>query len=183
MTRQEALELMKKNVANHNLQKHCLAVEAVMKALARHFKEDVETWGLTGLLHDIDYDQTKDDPARHSLIGGEMLAGLEVSANIVAAVKAHNDRHGLPRETRMEKALYCTDPVTGLVVAGALILPDKKLAALNVEFLLNRFNEKSFARGARRETILTCSDLGLSLEEFLGISLKAMQGIGDELGV
>jgi len=183
MIRQEALELMQKNVANHNLQKHCLAVEAVMQALARHFEDDAEAWGLTGLLHDIDYDQTKDDPARHSLVGGNMLADLGVSSDIVAAVKAHNDRHGLPRETRMEKALYCTDPVTGLVVAGALILPDKKLAALNVEFLLNRFHEKSFARGARRETILACSELDLPLGEFLGVSLKAMQGISDELGM
>ncbi|MEW6662600.1 MAG: HDIG domain-containing metalloprotein [Bacillota bacterium] len=183
MTRQEALELMQKNVANINLQKHCLAVEAVMRALARHFGVGEEAWGLAGLLHDIDYDQTKDDPDRHSLVGGKMLEDLGVAPEIVKAVKAHNDRHGLPRETLMEKALYCTDPVTGLVVAGALILPAKKLAALNVEFLMNRFHEKSFARGARRDTIQTCSELGLSLEKFLDISLEAMQGISDELGM
>lgn len=183
MTRQEALELMQKNVVNVNLQKHCLAVEAVMQALARRFAVDEEAWGLAGLLHDIDYDQTKDSPEQHSLVGGKMLADLGLSPEIVKAVKAHNDRHGLPRETLMEKALYCTDPVTGLVVAGALILPAKKLAALNVDFLMNRFHEKSFARGARRDPILTCSELKVSLGEFLGLSLEAMQGISDELGM
>jgi putative nucleotidyltransferase with HDIG domain len=174
---------MQKNVTNINLQKHCLAVEAVMQALARHFAADEKTWGLAGLLHDIDYDQTKDTPEEHSLLGSKMLAELGLDPEIVNAVKGHNDRHGLQRETLMEKALYCTDPVTGLVVAGALILPGKRLADLSVEFLQNRFHEKSFARGARRETILACSQIDLSLAEFLGISLAAMQGISKELGM
>jgi len=183
LEREEAKQLMEKHLTNVNLQKHCLGVEAVMRALAVHFGENVELWGIAGLLHDIDYEETKDDPDRHSLVGGEMLAELGFPAVVVEAVKAHNDRHGLPRETLMAKALYATDPVTGLVVAGALIRPEKKLALLDVPFLLNRFHEKSFARGARRETIMACSELGLSLEEFLGIALEAMQGIAVELGL
>ncbi|KKM10538.1 phosphohydrolase [Clostridiales bacterium PH28_bin88] len=183
MNRNEALELMEKHLTNVNLRKHSLSVEAVMRGLAAHFGEDQELWGLAGLLHDIDYEETKDDPARHSLVGGEMLEKLGLPAEVVSAVKAHNDYHGIPRESLMDKALYATDPLTGLVVAGALIRPEKKLAVLDVPFLINRFHEKSFARGARRETILACGELGLSLEEFLGIGLEAMQGIAAELGL
>ncbi|MDN5348508.1 MAG: uncharacterized protein PWP65_2073 [Clostridia bacterium] len=183
MKRNEALNLLKKHVKNKNLLKHSLAVEAVMRALARHFGEDEEKWGLAGLLHDIDYEQTKDDPTRHSLVGGEMLAELGLPEDIVYAVKAHNGYHGLQRESRMARALYATDPLTGLIVAGALIKPEKKLAAIDVPFLLNRYHEKSFARGANRETIASCSELGLTLEEFMQIGLEAMQGIAGELGL
>jgi len=183
MDRQEAYKLVKKHLKNKNLVKHTLAVEAVMRRLARRLGEDEEEWGLAGLLHDIDYDETKDDPARHSLVGGDMLAEMGLGAHIVEAVKAHNDAHGLPRETAMARALYAADPLTGLIVAAALIHPDKKLAAINTQFVLNRFEEKSFARGARRDTIDACSELGLSREEFCALGLEAMQGIADDLGL
>lgn len=183
MNRAEALSLLKKNLTNKNLFNHSLAVEAVMCRLAEHFGQDREKWGVAGLLHDIDYDRTKDDPDRHSLEGAEMLAGLGLPEDVVYAVKVHNHRHGLPRLSMLDKALYATDPLTGLIVAGALIHPEKKLAAIDVPFLMNRFHEKSFARGANRETIRTCSELGLSLEEFLGLGLEAMQGIAEELNL
>ncbi|BAF60895.1 predicted hydrolase [Pelotomaculum thermopropionicum SI] len=183
MNRAEALSLLKKNLTSKNLFNHSLAVEAVMCRLAEHFGQDREKWGLAGLLHDIDYDRTKDDPDRHSLEGAEMLAGLGLPEDVVYAVKVHNHRHGLPRLSMLDKALYATDPLTGLIVAGALIRPEKKLAAIDVPFLMNRFHEKSFARGANRETIRTCSELGLSLEEFLGLGLEAMQGIAEELNL
>jgi len=183
LEREEALKLMKKHVTNKNLQKHCLATEVVMKYLARHFGEDEDKWALTGLLHDIDYEQTADDPKRHSLAGAEMLEEIGLSEDIVYSVKVHNEEHGLPRISLMDKALYATDPLTGLIVAGALIKPEKKLAAIDVPFLVNRFGEKSFARGANREQIKSCSDLGLSLEEFMGIGLEAMQSIPKDLGI
>jgi hypothetical protein len=183
MERKEALELMKQKVKNKNLQNHCLAVESVMKALAERFNEDVELWGLAGLLHDIDYDKTKDDPAKHSIIGAEMLAEKDLPEELIYAVKVHNDYHGLPRKTLMDKALFASDPLTGLIVAAALIKPDKKLEAIDADFLVNRFKEKSFARGANRETISTCSELDLELKEFMAIGLKAMQDISDELGL
>ncbi|MDK2820417.1 MAG: uncharacterized protein PWP31_382 [Clostridia bacterium] len=183
MTEQEALQLLKKNLKNKNLQKHCLAAQAVMKALARHFGEDEEKWSLAGLLHDIDYEYTKDDPEKHSLMGAEMLAKEQLLEDVIYAVKAHNGHHGLPRPDLMSKALYCTDPLTGLIVAAALIHPEKKLAVINVPFLLNRFNEKSFARGANREIIASCSDLGLSLEDFMHIGLEAMKSIAKDLGL
>jgi putative nucleotidyltransferase with HDIG domain len=183
MTRQEGLELLKEHVDNRNLLKHSIAVEAVMRRLARHFGEDEELWGLAGLLHDIDYEATKDDPARHSLEGARMLAETGLPEPLVYAVKVHNHHHGLPRLTRLDKALYATDPLTGLIVAGALIRPEKKLAAVDVAFLRHRFGEKGFARGASRETIKTCGELGLTLEEFLSLGLEAMQGIAADLGL
>lgn len=181
MNRTEAVTLLKQNLTNKNLFNHSLAVEAVMRRLARHFGEDEEKWGLAGLLHDIDYDRTKDDPARHSVEGAALLEEHGLPADVVYAVKVHNSYHGLPRLTLMDKALFATDPVTGLIVAGALIRPEKKLAVVDVPFLVKRFHEKSFARGANRETIMACSELSLSLEEFLGLSLEAMQGIAAEL--
>ena len=183
MNRDEALALVSSMIKNKNLIKHHLAVEAVMRALARYFGEDEESWGLAGLLHDADYEITKKDPHRHGLVMAEKLEELGVDPVIVRAVKAHNDALGVPLETRMEKALYACDELTGLIVASALIHPERKLAALDTRFVRNRFKEKSFARGARREQIRTCSDLGFELEPFIGLSLAAMQGIAGELGL
>jgi putative nucleotidyltransferase with HDIG domain len=184
MDRQEAYELMLEKVKTKNLRKHILAVEAVMRRLAERLDQDVEKWGLAGLLHDIDYDVTKDDPERHSIVGADMLAELGVDPEIVDAVRAHNDHHGLPRKTLMAKALYAADPLTGLIVAAALIKPEKKLSAIDTRFVLNRFGEKAFARGARREPMLSVEDeLGLELDEFISLGLEAMQGISRELGL
>lgn len=183
MDRENALTELKKHVKNKNLLKHMYACEAVMQGLARHFGEDEEKWGLAGLLHDIDYEATKDSPEQHSIIGAEMLEGLGLPEDIIYAVKVHNEVHGLPRNSLMDKALYATDTVTGLIVAGALIRPDKQIEPIDVDFLIKRFNEKSFARGASREQIAACSELGLSLEEFLGLSLDAMKKIKVELGL
>ena len=183
MDRNEALQLVRSNVKNKNLIKHMLAVEAVMGKLAERFGANVTEWQLVGLLHDIDYDVTCDNPEQHSLLGAEMLAVQGLRADLVDAVRAHNEAHGLPRTTQIDKALYCSDPVTGLIVAGALIHPDKRLSSITPEFVLNRFGEKSFARGAKRETILACSELGLSLEEFVALSLEAMQAVASDIGL
>lgn len=183
MDRQEALGLMTAKLTNKNLQKHTLAVEAIMRRLARHFGEDEELWGLAGLLHDIDYEETKADPARHSLVGGAELEALGLPAEVVAAVKAHNHYHGLPRDTVMSKALFAADPLSGLIVAAALISPEKKLSAIDAAFVMNRFGEKSFARGADRDTIRCCSELGLELSDFVAMGVEAMQGIAGELGL
>lgn len=183
MNRQEALQLLKEYLKTKNLVKHCLAVEVVMRRLARHLGEDEELWGLAGLLHDIDYDMTKDNPEQHSIKGAEILAERGLPDELVYAVKVHNEMHGLPRKSRLDKALYATDPLTGLIVAAALIRPEKKLAAVDVPFLQKKFGEKAFARGANREQIQSCSELGLTLEEFLGLGLEAMQEIAGEMGL
>ncbi len=176
MNRDEAWELVQKQVSNRNLRNHMLAAEMVMRKLAEHFGEDKEKWGLAGLLHDLDYDETANNPSRHSLLAAEELQKLNFDSEIVYAVKVHNHVHGLPRLSRMDRALYVCDPLTGLIVAAALILPAKKLAAVTPDFVLNRFTEKGFARGANREQIKRCeTELGLSLSEFITIGLSAMQ--------
>jgi len=183
LTREKAYAELTKYVQNKNLLKHMLGVEVIMKGLAEHFGEDQEIWGLAGLLHDIDYEETKDDPQQHSLKAAEILTELGLPSEVVQAVKVHNYVHGIPRASLLDQALYAADPVSGLIVAGALVKPDKKLASVDVQFLNKKFGEKSFARGANREQIKTCEEMGLDLDTFLDISLKSMQKIAVELGL
>ena len=183
MDREKALTLLRSQVKNKNLIKHMLATEAVMAALAAKFDQDEVLWALTGLLHDLDYDQTADQPEKHGLLGAQMLEEKGWPMELVQAVKAHNAALGVKRNTLLDKALYAVDPITGLLVAAALIHPQKKLSAIDVDFVLKRFKEKSFARGAGREQIKSCRELGLSLDEFIAISLSAMQGVSEELGL
>ena len=182
MDREAALILLQTHVKTRNLVKHCLACEAVLAGLARRLAEDEETWRLAGLLHDVDYDQTADSPEEHARVGAKMLEEAGLDPQIIHAVLAHNDK--VPRESALDKALWCVDPLTGLIVAAALIRPERKLSAIDTQFVLNRMKERSFARGANREQIRACEqELGLSLEEFVGIGLRAMQEISDELGL
>lgn len=183
MNRDEVLQLVKEKIRNDNLVKHCLAVEVYMRALAKHFEENEEKWGLAGLLHDIDYEETKDNPEKHSLVGAEILEKMGLDKEICEAVKTHNEMHGIKPESKMAKALYSVDPLTGLIIAATLVLPGRKLADVTPENVLNRFKEKGFARGANREIIKKCEDIGLNLEEFIKIGLQAMQSIANELGL
>lgn len=183
MNREEAYKLLKDNLFNNNLIKHCLAVEAIMRGLAKRLGGDIDKWGIAGLLHDIDYEKTKDDPINHSLIGAEMLKNLGFDSEIVEAIKTHNEIHNVAPEGMMAKSLFVCDPMSGLIVASVLVLPSKKITELNADNVLNRFKEKAFARGANREIIKQCEPLlGLSLEEFASISLESMKGIEKELG-
>lgn len=184
MKKEEALKILNENIKNQNLIKHSLAVAAVMAALGEFFNQDKEKWEIAGLLHDIDYEKTKDNPNQHSLIGARILEELGADKEICQAVKVHNEAHGIKPQTLMEKSLYVVDPLTGLIVAAALVLPSKKLTDLNVENILNRFKEKAFARGANREIIKKSEEfLNLKLEEFVKIGLQAMQKISNQLGL
>lgn len=184
MTREKALNLIEQNIEHENLIKHCLAVEASMRELSLHFGESEKKWGLCGLLHDIDYEDTKNSPQDHSKIGSEILRDLSLEQDICDAVLTHNEAHGLQPQTKMAKALYCADPLTGLVIASTLVLPSKKINDLKVGNVLNRFQEPKFAQGANREIIAKCEDyLGLNLKEFVSIVLTAMQNISDKLGL
>ncbi len=183
LDRDYALKLIKSKVANKNLINHMLAAEFIMRSLAERFGQDADSWGMAGLLHDIDYDTTATDMGLHSKIGSEMLRAEGFAEDICHAVYAHNGAHGEPRVSEMDKALYAVDPLTGLIVAAALVMPGKRLASVSAEKVLNRFKEKAFAKGANREQIKACSDLGMSLEEFIGEGLLAMQLRAHEIGL
>ncbi len=179
--RDQAWDLVQSMVKNQNLQKHMLATEACLRALARHLGEDEEKWGLAGLVHDLDYEQTKKDPARHGVVGAELLQSRGFDPEIVQATKSHAGN--APVQTNLDKALFAVDPLTGLIVAAALMHPTRKLKNVDTDFILRRFKEKRFAAGANREQIATCSQLGLSLEQFTSICLDAMKNISDRLGL
>ncbi len=183
MDREEVLDSVRANVENVNLVKHMLATEAIMRALARRFGESEEEWGFTGLLHDIDVELTEGDMSSHSKLGADLARELGVSETMAHAILAHNERHGVPLETKLDKALFCTDPLTGLITAGALIRPDKKLAGLEVKSVQKRYKEKSFAAGANREQIALCCEIGLELDEFIDLGLEAMKEIAAEMGL
>jgi len=183
MTREEALDSIKANVENKNLIKHMLATEAIMRALARRLGEDEEEWGLTGLLHDIDMELTEGDMNIHSKLGADLARELGASEAIAHAILCHNETHGIPRETKLDKALFCADPLTGLITAAALVRPDKKLAGLEAKSVIKKFKQKSFAAGVDREQISLCSEIGLELDEFMELGLEAMKGIAADLGL
>jgi putative nucleotidyltransferase with HDIG domain len=183
VTREEALDSVKANIEDKNTIKHMLATEAVMRALARRLGEDEEEWGLTGLLHDIDMELTEGDMATHSRLGADLARELGASEAMAHAILSHNQAHGIPLEAKLDKALFCTDPLTGLIIAAALVRPDKKLAGVEARSVGKRFKEKSFAAGASREQISQCTELGLELDEFLELGLGAMKKVAKELGL
>lgn len=182
MDRNHALDLLHEHLENRNLRRHVYAVEAVMRALAEKLGHDPEPWGIAGLLHDLDYELTLEDPDRHTYLTKEWLADEDgVSDKMMHAIHAHAGH--VDRVSPMDKAIYCADPTTGFIVACALMHPDKKIASLEADFMLRRFKEKRFAAGASREQMAACSDLGFELEDFLLLARDAMAGISDELGL
>jgi len=183
MDREAALKAIRENVKNENLIKHMLAVEAIMRALARRFDENEDEWGLAGLLHDIDIDLTNADLTVHSKPGAEMAKQLGASETVCHAILVHNEAHGVPCVSLMDKALFCADPLTGLITAGALVRPDKKLAGVEAKSIRKRFKEARFAAGANRQQIAKCSDIGLELDAFIELGLEAMKSVAGDLGL
>ncbi|MBM4443773.1 MAG: HDIG domain-containing protein [Chloroflexi bacterium] len=183
MDREVAVGSIQARVRNANLIKHMLATEAIMAALARRLGQDEQEWGLTGLLHDIDVELTGQDPRQHSRVGAELAREMGASESMCHAILCHNEAHGIACETLLDRALFCVDPLTGLITAGALIRPEKSLAGLTGESLMKRFKEKRFAAGANREAIASCQQIGLGLDEFVSLGLEAMKGIAADLGL
>jgi len=181
MNFEDAKNLTFSKLTNPNLQKHCLAVSQVMRHLANRFNQDEEKWAIAGMLHDLDYQETLSRPEKHSLLTVEWLSAYNLDPEILSAIKAHSGK--AERNTLINQAIWCADPITGFLVACALIGPDKKIEPVDARFALKRMKEKRFAQGASREQIQACTEMGLSLEEFLEISLKAMKEIKDELGL
>lgn len=183
MTRDEAFDLVRKNVSRKNVIYHMLAVEAIMRGLAGHFGENEGEWGLTGLLHDIDYEKTEADPEKHGLLAEETLKELVPDA-LIRAIKTHNSKYtGIMPEHRMEKALIASDAMSGLLVACALVLPSKKLADVRVETVARKFKDKDFARGAERERIMLCEQIGIPRDKFFEIALNGLKGYASQIGL
>lgn len=177
MEREQALEELKGRLKSENLLKHSLAVESIMKELAFYFKEDIDKWGMAGLLHDIDYDKTAGDPAKHGLVGAEILETLDVESSIVYAIRAHNDYHGIERKRKIDKALYCASPMAVVMNACTAALPSKEVKDLTVEYVMGKIAEEGFIKDIVLEQIKSCENIGIDLEKFVEVSVKAVQVI------
>jgi hypothetical protein len=170
-------------VANETLRRHMLATEAIMRALAERLGEDPDVWGLAGLAHDLDAEETQDDATRHGAVAAQALRDLGLPDEATHAVAAHNPETGVVAAERIDVALIAADQLSGLVTAAALVRPDKDLAGVKVKSVRKRYREGAFARGVDRASIARCSELGLELDEFLALGLEAMQGIAPDLAL
>jgi putative nucleotidyltransferase with HDIG domain len=181
--RQSAWCLLTEFTPSENLRKHALAVEACMRAYARKFGEDEEKWGVVGLIHDFDYDRwpsLEDHPYR----GNEILTDRGWPDEIKKAVMSHADYTGVPRETRMEKALFACDELAGFITAAALVRPDKSIRSLEAKSVKKRMKDKAFARSVSRDDIVNgAAALGVELDEHIGFCIEAMKSIAGELGL
>jgi putative nucleotidyltransferase with HDIG domain len=180
MDREQALEVVKTKIHNERMLKHLFAVESCMEELAQEFNEDKKKWGLAGLLHDIDYEETKDEPREHGIKGAEYLKDYGVPEDILYSIKVHAGNAG--PKSKLDIALLVADAVSGLIVASALVHKDG-LKGVDTDFILKRFKEKRFAAGADRNSIKRCEEMGLSLEEFISICISGMKKITDVLGI
>ncbi len=195
MIRDEAIELLHDNMQSVNLRRHCYAVEVVMRALAKRLGGDednsadakamADKWGIVGLLHDGDYEKTKETPEKHTILMHEWLkAAGETDEEILNAILSHNYVHTKQNRpnNNLEWALYCCDELTGLIVAVTLVRPDRKLASVTVESIMKKWDQKNFAAGVHREQIKECeARLGIPLQEFIEIALSVMQNISENL--
>lgn len=184
MDRESALRLVEERVPNRNLVNHMLAAEAIMAALADRLGGDRERWALAGLLHDLDVVETAELFEEHGLRTVAWLREVGFQdEEVLQAIGSHNPANGSRMASTLDRALFAADPLTGLITAAALIRPEKKLELVKLKSLKKRFKEPSFAKGARREDIATCEDLGIPLEEFLDLGLQAMKSVADDLGL
>ena len=182
LNREGILDSIYDNVHDKNMIKHMLATEAIMRALARKLGEDEEEWGITGLIHDIDMELVEGDMSSHGKLGADIAQELGANETMAHAILCHNEAHDIPRETKLDKALFCADPLSGLITAAALVRPDN-LSGLTTKSVMKRFREKSFAAGVNRKQVAQCQEIGLELEEFINLGIEAMKGIASELGL
>lgn len=184
ITKEKALDILHENIKNKNLRKHHYGVAAAMKGLAVELDGDLETWEIVGLLHDADYEKTKDQMDQHTILLAEILAVEDVEEEIILAIQSHASEYtGVKPSTPMEFALLSCDDLTGLIVAVALVHPEK-LAGVTVKSVLKKFNTKSFAASVNREKISLCEEnLNIPLDKFVGMVLNAMQAESELLGL
>ena len=174
ITRERAFQLLDEYLQNENLRNHSFAVAYIMEELAKTTNNDTDKWFITGLLHDLDYEETKDNPEQHSLKTVEYLKGEDVDDDVLNAIKAHSCL--AEKNDSLSQHLWASDPISGLVIAAALMNPEKKVEAVKLKSLKKKFKSTSFAKGANREQIADCKDFGMELEDFLQLSIDAMSG-------
>ncbi|MFA6950116.1 MAG: HDIG domain-containing metalloprotein [Lentimicrobiaceae bacterium] len=184
LSREDALVLLHQYVKNDKMIEHSLASEAVMKALAAHLGRDEEKWAQAGLLHDLDVEVTNADAHTHGLESARILTEMGMDADLVDAIKMHNEAAtGMERNTEFQHALAAGETITGLITATSLVYPDKKVSSVKPKSITKRMKEKAFAASVKRENILECEKIGISIDQFAAIALTAMTGIADQLGL
>jgi putative nucleotidyltransferase with HDIG domain len=177
-----ARELLDEHIQADNLKKHCLATEAIMRTLAPRYDADPDLWGIAGLLHDLDYNETKDEMTRHGDVTAEILRNEGYPDEMIEAIRSHNaDNLGIERTKPFGVALAAAESATGLIAAMALILPSKKIVDVKTKSVVKRMKEPAFARNVDREDIRRSEEIGLEIREFLDIGLEAMKAIADRL--
>src|SRR3989441_6189529 len=182
MDRSAAWELLCEYTKNENLRRHALAVEACLRAYAKKFGEDDEVWGVLGILHDFDY-EIYPNPPDHPLKGSEILKSKGFPEDLRRAILGHAEYTGVPRDTRLAKALFASDELAGFITACSLVRPDK-IMTLEAKSVRKRMKDKAFARSVSREDITKGADeLGVPLDEHITFCIEAMRGISDKLGL
>ncbi|WP_347841026.1 HD domain-containing protein [uncultured Draconibacterium sp.] len=183
ITRDEAFNLLQQHVKAENMIKHSLASEAVLRALAQHLNENIEEWGITGLLHDIDVEITNADPKTHGPYAENLLRG-KISDEMLDAIVMHNEQAtGKERHTKLQHALAAGETITGLITATTLVYPDKKLASVKTKSVTKRMKQKAFAASVKRENIMECDKLEIPLNKFAELALTAMRSVSEQLGL
>jgi putative nucleotidyltransferase with HDIG domain len=183
INRDSAWILLCEFTQSESLRKHMLAVEACMRAYARKFGEDEDKWGITGLLHDFDYEKYP-TPQEHPFVGNKVLEERGYPEEIRRAILSHADYSGVKRESRMEKTLYACDELAGFITATALVKPGKSLAEVEAKSVRKKMKDKAFARSVNRDDIINgAADLGMDLEEHIAFCIEAMKAVAPELGL
>jgi putative nucleotidyltransferase with HDIG domain len=183
MNRESAWSLLCEYTQSESLRKHMLAVEACMRAYARKFGQDEDTWGITGLLHDFDYEKYP-TPQEHPMVGSKVLAERGYPEEVRRAILSHAGYSGVKRETSMEKTLFACDELAGFITATALVKPSKSLAEVDARSIRKKMKDKAFARSVSRDDIIKgAAELGVDLDQHITFCIEAMQGIAKELGL
>lgn len=183
ISREEAINILHGNIKADNMLKHSYASEAVLRAIARRLGKNEDEWGLAGLLHDVDVEITNADPQVHGTYAENILKG-KITDEMLDAIVMHNEMAtGKERFTEFQHALAAGETITGLITATTLVYPDKKIKSVKPKSITKRMNQKAFAASVKRENILECEKIGISLHEFAELSLNAMQKISNKLGL
>lgn len=184
LPREQALELLRGHIKNERMIAHCLASEAVMRALARKLGQNEDAWGQAGLLHDIDVEETNADPYTHGLKGADMLQKAGLDEDVVDAIRMHNEvATGEERTTLFQHALAAGETITGLITATTYVYPDRKVASVKPSSVVKRMKEKAFAASVKRENIMECEMIGIPIADFAALSVSAMSEIAEEIGL